>query len=275
MNPTPILSSTIAIGDIQGCSQAFNQLLQQLPESATIICLGDIVNRGPDSLGVLRHLMKLGKRVRIVLGNHDLHLIARAHGLRPAGRRDTLDKILEAPDLQQLIDWLRHQPLALWQNNFLCIHAGVLPQWDLSQTLALAHEVEQHLQGEHYIEFLSQIFGNESDHWDENLSGIPRLRLIINALTRLRFCTADGRIDFTSKDSRYPPVNCLPWFAHSHRRTQHIPIAFGHWSTMGLISQTNLIGLDTGCVWGGHLSAMSLEVDLDKRKLIQVPGLHY
>lgn len=267
-------SQTIfAIGDIQGCYRALSQLLELLPDHASIIFLGDLVNRGPQSLETLRCIMALGKRAQIVLGNHDLHFIARAHGIRPAGRRDTLDTLLNAPDLSELVDWLRQQPLALWQNGFLCIHAGVLPQWDLAQTLTLANEVEQHLRSQDYVDFLSQIFGNETVCWHPNLSGTSRHRLIINALTRLRFCTADGCIDFTSKDGTNPPPNCLPWFAHQHRRTQAIPIAFGHWSTLGFISDANLISLDTGCVWGGKLSAISLNLDPTQRQLIQVPGL--
>jgi len=269
---TPTSQKIFAIGDIQGCDDAFGQLLKQLPTDASIICLGDLVNRGPHSLEVLRRIMALGKRARVVLGNHDLHFIARAHGIRPSGRRDTLDAVLSAPDLAELIDWLRCQPLALWQNGFLCVHAGVLPQWDLAQTLALAQEVEQHLQGQYYVEFLRQIFGNEQLCWHDELVGIPRLRLIINALTRVRFCTAEGCIDFSSKDGNNPPVNCLPWFAHPHRRTLTIPIAFGHWSTLGFVSDTHLISLDTGCVWGGKLSAISLDSAPEQRQLIQVPG---
>lgn len=264
-------SPLFAIGDIQGCDAALEQLLDRLPANAHILCLGDLVNRGPDSLAVLRRLKAMGNRAKIILGNHDIHLMARVHHIRKAGSRDTLEPILHAPDCWELIDWLRHQPLVRFEEGILCVHAGVLPQWTLEQTLALAKEVEQQLQSDHYVDFLANAFGNQPNTWDPNLSDNHRLRFIINTFTRLRLCTAEGTIDFTSKDGLHPPSpSYLPWFEHSDRQTQNTPIAFGHWSTLGLINRPHLIGLDTGCVWGGPLSAMRLTPTLEQRLLIQV-----
>lgn len=260
-----------AIGDIQGCDAALATLLKHLPENAQIICLGDIVNRGPNSLAVLRRLKALGNKVRVVLGNHDLHLLACAHHLRQQSASDTLSAILNAPDRDALIDWLRHQPLALLHDSFLCVHAGVIPQWTTAQTLSYAQEVEYHLQKDDYPHFLSQIFGNQPVCWDAHLNGAARMRCIVNVLTRLRFCNADGCLDFTSKDGRLPPpTGYLPWFEQPKRKTAETTIVFGHWSTMGLVQKSSVIGLDTGCVWGGKLSAVRLNKNSEQQQFIQI-----
>jgi bis(5'-nucleosyl)-tetraphosphatase (symmetrical) len=270
----PTAPPVFALGDIQGCDFELAKLLTRLPEHASIICLGDLVNRGPDSLGVLRRIMRLGQRAKIVLGNHDIYFLACAHGLRQAQPGDTLNALLAAPEREQLIHWLRHQPLAVSHNGFLCVHAGVLPQWDAAQAVAYAREVELHLQGKDYIAFLAQLFtkadsGPPKD-WHDRLQGIDRLRFILDALTRLRFCTSRGQIDFSSKDGLTPPLGFLPWFDQPARRTAQTPVVFGHWSSLGLVHRPKLIGLDTGCVWGGKLSAIKLEQEFSERSLIQV-----
>lgn len=260
-----------AIGDIQGCDATLAALLAHLPDNVQIICLGDVVNRGPDSLAVLRRLKALGDKARVVLGNHDLHLLACAHHVRQQSASDTLSAILNAPDRDALIDWLRHQPLALLHDNFLCVHAGVIPQWTTAQTLSYAQEVEYYLQQDDYPHFLSQIFGNQPICWHANLSGAARMRCIVNVLTRLRFCNADGCLDFTSKDGRLPPpAGYLPWFDQPERKTAESTVVFGHWSTMGLVQRPSLIGLDTGCVWGGKLSAVLLSQNSAQRQWIQI-----
>jgi bis(5'-nucleosyl)-tetraphosphatase (symmetrical) len=262
---------TYAIGDLQGCHQQLLALLDKIDADAPhaqLIFVGDIVNRGPRSLATLRQVRALGKRARIVLGNHDLNLLAVAAGLRQPHRADTLADILAADDREELIDWLRHQPLALYEQEHLCVHAGVLPQWDAPQTMALAHEVEAALQGPDWVDFLRHMYGNAPAQWSDELQGADRLRCIVNALTRLRYCNADGVMDFKSADS--PDTDntggLLPWFELPQRRTKDVTVVFGHWSTLGLVLRTKLIGLDTGCVWGGKLSAVSLS----DRTLLQV-----
>ena len=265
-------------GDIQGCDDAFGRLLSLIdfsPSRDTIYLLGDLVNRGPSSAAVLRRCMQLGDSARALLGNHDLHLLATAHGMRPPSRRDTLDSVLQAPDRGALLDWLRQQPLARQVEHggetLLMVHAGVLPQWSTSDVLTLAQEVQAELSGPALPAFLRQMYGNQPDRWDAGLRGADRLRIIVNALTRLRFCTPQGRMDFDSTESAaQAPAGLVPWFDAPGRCTQGTLIAFGHWSTLGWVSRPDILGLDTGCVWGGCLSAVRFGATLAEREHCKV-----
>ncbi|MBV8035421.1 symmetrical bis(5'-nucleosyl)-tetraphosphatase [Roseateles sp.] len=260
------------IGDVQGCCDALERLLQRLdfsPSRDRIWLLGDLVNRGPRSLSTLRRLMRLGEAATCLLGNHDLHLLAAAHDVRHAHRGDTLDDILSAPDRGALLDWLRRQRMAVFEAGWLMVHAGVVPQWSRDETLALASEVEAVLRGPDLAGFLREMYGNEPARWDPALAGTARLRFTVNVLTRLRFCSADGAMDFKTKDGAGgAPPGFLPWFEVPGRRSADTPIAFGHWSTLGLLDRPTLLGLDTGCVWGGRLTAA--RVDGVQREIIQV-----
>jgi bis(5'-nucleosyl)-tetraphosphatase (symmetrical) len=233
--------------------------------------VGDLVNRGPDSARALRIVRDLGSRAESVLGNHDIHLLAVAAGVRRQGRSDTLNDILDAPDCDELITWLRHRPLALFENGFLLVHAGLLPQWSAEQTLELAQEVESELRGTAWKAFLAGIFGNTADRWHPRLRGIERHRVVVNALTRLRFCTVDGVMDLKTKDGLgHAPDGVMPWFDVPQRRTEDVTVVCGHWSTLGLLMRPNLMALDTGCVWGGKLTAARLAPDPAARTVIQV-----
>ena len=263
------------IGDIQGCDAALGRLLAKIafsPSRDRLILLGDLVNRGPHSLAVLRRLMALGDAAAGLLGNHDLHLLAVSRGARQPHRGDTMDGILNAPDREALLDWLRHRPLALREQGVLMVHAGVLPQWSAAQTLRLAAEVETALRAPDWSAFMHQMYGNQPDQWHDDLRGMERLRVIVNALTRLRFCSADGRMEFDTKDraADRPPTGCMAWFDVPGRRTAADVVAFGHWSTLGWLHRPDLISLDTGCVWGGCLSAARLGATPHERELIQV-----
>lgn len=260
------------VGDLQGCCDPLERLLQTLdfsPSRDHVHFLGDLVNRGPDSLGVLRRLRDLGGSATCLLGNHDLHLLAVAHGVRKPHRSDTLDAILQAPDRDDWLNWLRHQRLAVHAHGWLMVHAGVLPQWDAAQTVALAGEVEAMLRSPELGEFLTQMYGNVPERWDEGLTGVARWRCVVNSLTRLRFCSADGLMEFATKEGvGGAPEGFMPWFEVPGRRTAGTPVAFGHWSTLGLINRDELMALDTGCVWGGQLTAV--RVDGPVRELIQI-----
>ena len=270
------------IGDVQGCDSALQRLLDKIsfsPSRDTLFFLGDLVNRGPDSAGVLRRLTAYGASVQCVLGNHDLHLLAVAHGVRKPSRKDTLDDILGAPDRGAMLDWLRWQRMAILENmqghEVLMVHAGVLPAWTATKTIALASELEAVLRSPDLGDFLHQMYGNDSNHWDDALTGPARLRVVVNALTRLRFCTPQGRMEFDSSDAPgAAPAGYLPWFEVPGRQTANITVAFGHWSTLGWLDRTDILSLDTGCIWGGCLSALRLESHADsatlKQKLIQV-----
>lgn len=268
-----IIMSTYAIGDLQGCYSRLCALIEQIEttttdgETAHFLFVGDIVNRGPRSLQTLRHVRNLGSRASMVLGNHDLHLLATAYGIRKPGRSDTLEAILQAPDREELLAWLRQQPLARLHQNHLIVHAGVLPQWSVQQTLSLAHEVAQALQGPQWLDFLRIMYGNAPTQWDDALTGAARLRCIVNALTRMRLCTADGTmLHEAPADGSAGPEGAMPWFDVPGRRSADSTVVFGHWSALGLRLRPNLIGLDTGCLWGGKLSAVRLE----DRALFQV-----
>jgi len=265
------------IGDVQGCDEPLQRLLQTIafsPSRDTLYLLGDLVNRGPDSLAVLRRLMALGTSAQCLLGNHDLHLLAVAYGARKAHRSDTLDGILAAHDRQALLDWVRQRPLAIQAHGWLMVHAGVLPQWDAAQTLALAAQVSTLLGSADGPAWLHHMYGNLPDRWHDSLQGDDRWRVVINALTRLRFCSTDGVMEFATKDSAgAAPEGFMPWFDTPGRRTQDTRIAFGHWSTLGLLQRERLLALDTGCIWGGCLSAARIEpagARTDRLEVIQV-----
>jgi bis(5'-nucleosyl)-tetraphosphatase (symmetrical) len=260
------------LGDLQGCCDPLERLLQTIdfsPSRDHLFVLGDLVNRGPDSLGVLRRLRGLGNAATCLLGNHDLHLLAVAHGVRKPHRSDTLDEILRAPDRDDWLNWLRTRRLAVHEHGWLMVHAGVVPQWDAAQTVALAAEVEAMLASPDIGEFLTRMYGNEPDRWDDSLQGVPRWRCVVNSLTRLRFCSQDGTMEFLTKEGAGgAPEGFMPWFEVPGRRTEGTPVAFGHWSTLGLINRDDLLSLDTGCVWGGQLTAV--RVDGATRELIQL-----
>ena len=262
------------MGDIQGCDAPLGQLLGEIGFSASrdqLYVLGDLVNRGPDSAAVLRRLMTLGDAARCVLGNHDLHLLAVAHGVRKARADDTLDDVLQAPDGKRLIAWLRQQRLALFEQNCLMIHAGVLPAWTVEKTLALAAEVEAALRGADYAHFLQHMYGSEPARWEDSLQGAARTRVIVNALTRMRFCSPQGVMEFSAKEGAMStPEGYLPWFDVPTRQTGDVMVAFGHWSTLGLVQRDKLLGLDTGCVWGGCLSAVQINSSGECGAMIQV-----
>lgn len=270
------------IGDVQGCLAPLLRLQQKIdfsPSRDTLYLLGDLVNRGPDSLGVLRHLMQLGDAAQCLLGNHDLHLLGLWQGVRQPGRRDTAQAVLQAPDAAELMGWLRHRAMALHAHGWLMVHAGVLPAWDIRQTLALAGEVEAALRGPDLRGFLGAMYGNTPDRWSAQLRGPDRLRVIVNTLTRLRFCTADGQMEFGgSENPDGRPVGYLPWFDVPGRASTGTPIAFGHWSTLSkgqnaadITLQHNTLPLDTGCVWGGCLSAARLTMQAGGFELISTP----
>ncbi|ULX55793.1 bis(5'-nucleosyl)-tetraphosphatase (symmetrical) [Cupriavidus taiwanensis] len=269
-------SSLYAIGDLQGCAPSLDALLARLPAQPAVRLVGDLVNRGPASLATLRTIRAMGDRAETVLGNHDIHLLAVASGARKKGRHDTLGDILAAPDRDDLLTWLRHRPLALLENNFLLVHAGVLPQWTAAQVIDLAREVEEQLQGPNWQGFLADIFGNTPDRWHDGLRGIDRHRVVVNALTRLRYCTIDGVMDFKTKDGPgKAPAGFMPWFDVPGRRTEEVTVVCGHWSTLGLVMRPNLMALDTGCVWGGKLTAARLARDPAERTVIQVDCPQY
>ncbi|WP_334153428.1 symmetrical bis(5'-nucleosyl)-tetraphosphatase [Tepidimonas sp.] len=267
------------IGDVQGCDVALQHLLDEIgfsPSRDRLVLLGDLVNRGPASLAVLRRLQALEGSADALLGNHDLHLLAVAAGVRPPHRNDTLDGILGAPDRAALLDWLRQRPLAMAVHGWLLVHAGVLPQWSAAQVLLLAAEVQALLRGPDLTDWLHQMYGNQPDRWSDDLQGPARWRVIVNALTRLRFCTAEGVMEFSTKDSAADaPAGYLPWFDVPGRRCAGTPVAFGHWSTLGPLQRPDLLALDTGCVWGGQLSAACLPnapvADARQVEIIRIP----
>lgn len=262
--------ATYAIGDLQGCFDPLQDLLGQIgfrESSDHLWFVGDLVNRGPQSLEILRFVRSLGKSAIIVLGNHDLHLLMVAEGHAKAHRQDTLDKILEAPDRDELLDWLRGLPMMHADGDYAMVHAGLLPSWTVAEALDLARESEDALRGPDWRALLAQMYGNQPDHWDDGLTGYARLRVIINAMTRLRVCTADGRMQFSHKGRIEDiPAGYFPWFAVPGRKNTNATIICGHWSAIGLVAQKNLLALDSGCLWGGQLSAVRLE----DRRIYQV-----
>jgi bis(5'-nucleosyl)-tetraphosphatase (symmetrical) len=258
---------TWAIGDLQGCLTPMLELHAQLPPDARLWLTGDIVNRGPQSLDSLRWAIAQGDRLVTVLGNHDLHLLAVIAGVRAPHRDDTLDDILAAPDRDALVDWIRTRPLAHLEHGWLMVHAGLLPQWSAARAIELADEVHQVLAGPGWLDFVRVMYGNQPDRWDDALEGHDRLRTIVNAFTRLRFCTTEGRMEFATKEGAgAAPPHHHPWFDVPGRASAGTPIVFGHWSSLGLLQRADLLGIDTGCVWGGCLTA----VRLSDRRLMQV-----
>lgn len=255
--------ATYAIGDIQGCYDELRRLLDICafdPAHDRLWLVGDLVNRGPQSAEVLRYLRGLGDSAISVLGNHDLHLLVVAAGVRKAHRGDTLDGLLAAPDRDELLDWLRRQRLMYAGNGHAMVHAGLLPQWSISRALALAREVEAALQGPDHGEFLRQMYGNAPVQWRDDLAGYDRLRVIVNAMTRLRLCTPDGRMEFTHKTAPQDmPAGYLPWFDIPGRASSDTPVLFGHWAALGLTLRPDVLCVDTGCVWGRRLTALRLE----------------
>lgn len=255
-----------AVGDIQGCLEALKRLLDKTqfdPERDHLLSVGDVVNRGPNSLDTLRFVKNLGGNFSMVLGNHDLHLLAVAAGVRPPTSKDTLDDILNAPDRDELLHWLKQQALLLKFDNYLVVHAGIPPQWSAHQALALAAEVETALKQDSET-LLQSIYGDKPD-WHPQLVGSERWRAIINAFTRMRFCTPEGQLDLVSKTAPeltpdQTPETLQPWYAHRSRKTRGIPIIFGHWAALdGRDCGANLFPLDTGYVWGGRLRLFNLE----------------
>ena len=262
--------STYVIGDIQGCYRELLDLLDIINFDATndqLCFIGDLINRGPESLKVLRFVKQLNENTIVTLGNHDLHLIAVARKQEKKKSKDTLDEILAAPDREELINWLRHQSLIHTDhdNDFTMVHAGLVPQWDLQQTLEVAQEAETILKSAAFYDFLDVMYGNKPDQWSDDLAGHDRIRFIINCLTRLRYCSKSGRMNFEFKGAPgTEPEDIHPWFCIKNRKTKKEKILFGHWSTVSLgninnFGKYNVYPLDTGCVWGGTLTAIRLE----------------
>lgn len=258
--------ATYAIGDLQGCFDDLQRLLAHIGFDTNQDFLwftGDLVNRGPGSLPCLRFVRELGERALTVLGNHDLSLLATAAGFRTLRAGDTLNEILEAPDREELLHWLRHRPLLHMDSalRYTLVHAGLPPQWSIGDAVAYAREVEAVLQSERHLDLLANMYGNQPDCWSDTLEGFDRWRFIINCFTRLRFCSPAGRLDLTIKgDPGSQPGGLLPWFQVPGRRSREAKIIFGHWSTLGCVQEQNVYSLDTGCVWGGKLTAMRLDI---------------
>ena len=259
-----------AVGDVQGCHAELVQLLEDIRFDAAadkLWLVGDLVNRGPDSLAVLRLVKSLGDSAITVLGNHDLHLLAVAEGVAELNRNDTLDEILNAPDRDELLYWLRNQRLLHAQDGYVLVHAGLLPQWNVAQAESLAREVEAALRGGDCAAFLAHMYGNAPHNWDDGLSGYKRLRVIVNAFTRMRICTPEGEMEFKFKSEvENIPAGYMAWFDVPQRASRDATAIVGHWSALGLLLRKNIIALDTGCLWGGPMSAIRLE----DRQLFQV-----
>ena len=258
--------ATYAIGDVQGCLEPLQCLLKKIefnPLNDKLWFAGDLINRGPDTLATLRFLYQLRDSITVVLGNHDLHFLAVYYGLRKRNKNDTLDELLNAPDCADLVYWLRQQKLVHHDevSGFTMVHAGIPPQWDLADALTYSCEVENTLQSDKVEEFLAGMYGNYPCNWDDNLSGIDRLRLITNYFTRMRFCNADGELELQTKESAdAAPVGFAPWFSFLRRKTRNQKILFGHWAALeGRSGVSHVYALDTGCVWGGSLTALRLE----------------
>jgi bis(5'-nucleosyl)-tetraphosphatase (symmetrical) len=251
--------ATYAIGDVQGCFDELQLLLEKsgYRERDRLWFVGDLVNRGPKSLEVLRFVKSLGERAVVVLGNHDLHLVAQHEGSERARKDDTFNDVLAAPDARELVDWLRRRPLMHAEGGYALVHAGVLPTWSIAKALALAAEVAAALAAADYREFLARMYGSEPARWDDELRGWDRLRVIVNAMTRMRFCTREGRMEFDAKGAA-PPPGFLPWFETRPPGEQET-IVCGHWSQLGLKRLPRLEAIDSGCVWGGALTALRLE----------------
>lgn len=262
--------STYAIGDVQGCFDELKRLVTQFgfnEKSDKLWFVGDLVNRGPKSLDVLRFVKRLGDRAIVVLGNHDLHLVTQHEGMERPRKDDTFDAVFKAHDRKELVDWLRTRRTMHVDGGWAMVHAGLLPQWSIQKAAALGKEVETALAAPDYRKFLENMYGSKPDAWSDSLTGWDRLRVIVNAMTRMRACTADGRMDFKTK-GKTPPPGFRPWFEF---RKDARAIVCGHWSALGLKMTDKLAALDSGCVWGGNLTALRLE----DRALYQVPCAGY
>ena len=264
--------SHYVIGDIQGCLDEFRHLLDLVafdPPRDRLWLVGDLVNRGPDSLGVLRTVKSLGAAAVTVLGNHDLHLLTVAAGHRNAHRHDTLDPILRAPDRDELLTWLRTRPLIVRDDNLLLVHAGLLPSWTSATALMLSREVEAMLRSDAHDDFLRHLYGDLPARWDDALTGYDRLRVIVNACTRLRYCAADDTMELNEKRGpQHAPPGHAPWFAHPERKSSGVTVLCGHWSTLDLLLAPRIAMLDSGCLWGGALTALRM----DDWRVFQVPS---
>jgi len=263
--------ATYAVGDVQGCFDALERLLGEIGFAAArdrLWFVGDLVNRGPQSAEVMRFVKSLGERAVMVQGNHDLHLLAFAAGHARCRADDTFDDVLAAADQAELLDWLRRQPLLHVEGEYVMVHAGFLPSWSVAQAQGLAAEVEAELRGARYRDFFATLYGSQPDAWDERLRGADRLRVVVNAMTRMRVCSAAGVMDLQVKGEMHKaPPGFMPWFEVPGRKSAGVPIICGHWSALGLRVTPDLLALDTGCVWGGALSAVRLE----DRRVFQVP----
>jgi bis(5'-nucleosyl)-tetraphosphatase (symmetrical) len=250
--------ATYAIGDVQGCFDELQALLSKIKfaQRDRLWFVGDLVNRGPKSLAVLRFVRELGERAVVVLGNHDLHLVTQHEGFAKPRKDDTFTDILRVPDRRELVDWLRTRPMMHVDGDYAMVHAGLLPQWSVPKAVELAREVEAALRGGRYREFLANLYGSKPDEWRDNLKGWDRLRVIVNAMTRMRFCTPEGRMDFDAKGAK-APKGYRPWFELRPKEKQRL--LCGHWSALGLKVTERLAALDSGCVWGGRLTALRLE----------------
>jgi bis(5'-nucleosyl)-tetraphosphatase (symmetrical) len=266
--------ATYAIGDIQGCYDPLLRLLDGIGfsvERDRLWFVGDLVNRGRQSLETLRFVRGLGPAAITVLGNHDLHLVMQAEGFGKASREDTLAEVLAAPDRDELLQWLRSQPLFHVEGEYAMVHAGLLPQWDVAQAMALSDEASHALTVPAYRDFLANMWGSEPAAWSDDLAGWDRLRVVVNAMTRMRFCTHMGVMEFRAPGSKGPPergpAGCLPWYAIPGRRSADRTLICGHWSALGFKQEKNLLALDSGCLWGGSLTAVRLE----DRRVFQLP----
>jgi bis(5'-nucleosyl)-tetraphosphatase (symmetrical) len=261
-----------AIGDIQGCLAPFRRLLDQIsfdPQTDQVWLVGDLVNRGPDSLALLRFVRSLGDAVRIVLGNHDLFLLATAEGIATLRQKDTIQDVLAAKDCGELMVWLRRQPLHHREGSFLMIHAGLLPKWTIDESVGFAREVEAVLTGPDYRTFLYSLFHGPTTQWDSSLTGPERLVSITRVLTRLRTCTPTGEMSGFSGPPEQAPAGYLPWFLIPNRKNADATVICGHWAALGLHIEPNLLAIDSGCVWGKELTAVRLE----DRQIFQVAGV--
>jgi len=257
-----------AIGDIQGCYTEFRRLLEVIgfdPAEDRLWLAGDLVNRGPHSLETLRFVKGLGDAAVTVLGNHDLHLIATVVSLAKSGKKDTLGPILRAHDCDELIDWLRKQRLFYSEAGFNMLHAGLPPQWDQQLTQRMANEAEQAIGGDDYQNFFRSMYGNKPSVWQDDLPKTERLRFAVNCFSRLRYCSADGELDFSQKGAPgTQPSHLMPWYTVPGRKSRDMRIIFGHWSTLGFYQGDNVISIDTGCLWGGQLTAVRLDDSLQR-----------
>jgi bis(5'-nucleosyl)-tetraphosphatase (symmetrical) len=253
-----------AAGDLQGCADPFQRLLEQLrfdPGHDHLWLVGDLVNRGPGSLQLLRQVIALGDSVTTVLGNHDLHLLAVAAGARPPGHRDTLDEILAAPDRDELLTWLRNRPLihVATQHRLVLVHAGIPPDWTIDHAQTMADQVQTLLRDDNWSTHIGELFGNLPDREQDADSEAARVRYTVNALTRMRCCDPDGRLDFSfAGPPQSRPPSLTPWFDMPNRKAADWHLVFGHWAALGVMRRDNLTALDSGCVWGGRLSAAAL-----------------